>query len=518
MNGTSGLHLSFKRIIISIFMTKNPHKNKLTRLGLLMAIAQVMLFVLVGIWLRGQYREEQYNLKNELSESFMNARQQVLDSMLVNDFINPLLANKEGFKIHVDSTNSIPRPGSVFEQKLKISSNFDKFSRDSIITVISDSDGTHNKNTVTFIHKNDSTKDFLLKGVKLIVKEVSTSDRNIHSIEQSIYANADTALFKNLVREDFLRKHWTFNTKWTAEGESDSSRTILPGSLLIKMKESPLSYGIMVSDFSVYILKKISPQIVFGLIMVAVTGLAFVFSYKSLRKQFLLNKLRADFIDNISHELKTPVSTVKVVVEALQDPDIRKQDIKTTEYLDMASREITRLESLIAKVLNTSLLGEEIQSLDVKELNLNELINEVITSFKIHATGSNAKITFSCSGENFIYSGDPVHLQGAILNILDNAIKYSGENPIVSVQLEQTNSGFSIYIRDNGPGIEEKYKDKIFDKFYRVPMDGGHTVKGHGLGLSYTATVIQQHGGTITVENMKEGGTCFQIHLPKVSK
>ena len=518
MNGTSGLHLSFKRIIISIFMTKNPHKNKLTRLGLLMAIAQVMLFVLVGIWLRGQYREEQNNLKNELSESFMNARQQVLDSMLVNDFINPLLANKEGFKIHVDSTNSIPRPGSVFEQKLKISSNFDKFSRDSIITVISDSDGTHNKNTVTFIHKNDSTKDFLLKGVKLIVKEVSTSDRNIHSIEQSIYANADTALFKNLVREDFLRKHWTFNTKWTAEGESDSSRTILPGSLLIKMKESPLSYGIMVSDFSAYILKKISPQIVFGLIMVVVTGLAFVFSYKSLRKQFLLNKLRADFIDNISHELKTPVSTVKVVVEALQDPDIRKQDIKTTEYLDMASREITRLESLIAKVLNTSLLGEEIQSLDVKELNLNELINEVITSFKIHATGSNAKITFSCSGENFIYSGDPVHLQGAILNILDNAIKYSGENPIVSVQLEQTNSGFSIYIRDNGPGIEEKYKDKIFDKFYRVPMDGGHTVKGHGLGLSYTATVIQQHGGTITVENMKEGGTCFQIHLPKVSK
>lgn len=498
-------------------MTENPHKNKLTRLGLLMAIAQLMLFVFVGIWLRGQYREEQNNLKNELSESFMNARQQVLDSMLVNEFINPLLTKKEGFKIHVDSA-SIPEPGSIFEHKIKLPANFNKISGDSIITVISDSDGNHRKNTVTFIHKSDSTKDFLLKGVKLIVKEVSTSDGNIHSIEQSIYANADTTLFKNLVREDFLRKNWTFNTTWTAEGESNGNHTSLPGSLLINLKESPLSYGIIVSDFSFYLLKKISPQIVFGLIMVIVSGLAFIFSYRSLRKQFLLNKLRADFIDNISHELKTPVSTVKVVVEALQDPDIRKQDLKTTEYLDMASREITRLESLIAKVLNTSLLGEEIQSLDLKELNLNELINEVITSFKVHATGSNAKITFSCNGENFSYSGDTVHLQGAILNILDNAIKYSGENPLVSIQLEQTNSGFSIYIRDNGPGIDEKYKDKIFDKFYRVPMEGGHKVKGHGLGLSYTAAVIQQHGGTITIENIKEGGACFHIHLPKVSK
>ena len=192
-------------------MTENPHKNKLTRLGLLMAVAQLMLFVFVSIWLSGQYREEKNNLKNELSESFMNARQQVLDSMLVHDFINPLLAKKEGFKIHVDS-NSIPEPPTVIEHKIKLPANFNKISGDSIITVISDSDGNHRKNTVTFIHKSDSTKDFLLKGVKLIVKEVSTSDGNIHSIEQSIYANADTSLFKNLVREDFLRKHWTFTT------------------------------------------------------------------------------------------------------------------------------------------------------------------------------------------------------------------------------------------------------------------------------------------------------------------
>lgn len=494
------------------------HKHsgpKLRNLAILIGIAQLLLLIFVGPWLKGQYRDEETNLQNEISESIIYARQQVLDSMLVHDYINPILASKQGFKIHIDSSGSIPLPPDMQSKQLEFSDTFNNTNEDSIITIFSDSNGAHHKNTITFIHKIDSTKDFLLQGVKLIVKEVAKNDSAEHHIEQTIYSNADTALLKNLIREKFTKSGWKFTTLWTQQTDMDSAFKTRHGAMYFNTNLFPRTYGLSVNDYSFYIWKKISPQIFFSLILLIVSGFAFIISYRTLNKQLQLNKLRNDFIDNISHELKTPVSTVKVVVEALQNPEIRNQDQKTSEYLNMASKEINRLELLISKVLNTSLLGEELQSIERNEINLLELIQQIIDSFRFRVEESNATLQFASDGEAFTFHGDPVHLQGAFMNLIDNGLKYSGPNPFVSVMLRQTDSGFSVFITDNGPGIPDKFKEKIFDKFFRVPVEGGHLVKGHGLGLSYTAMVIHHHGGTIGFTNLKEGGVCFQITLPK---
>ena len=494
------------------------HKHsgpKLRNLAILIGIAQLLLLIFVGTWLKGQYRDEENNLQKEISESVIYARQQVLDSMLVHDYINPILASKQGFKIHIDSSGSIPLPPDMQSKQLEFSDTFNNTNEDSIITIFNDSNGAHHKNTITFIHKIDSTKDFLLQGVKLIVKEVAKNDSAERHIEQTIYSNADTSLLKNLIREKFTKSGWKFTTLWTQQTDMDSAFTSRHGAMYFNTNLFPRTYGLSVNDYSFYIWKKISPQIFFSLILLLVSGFAFIISYRTLNKQLQLNKLRNDFIDNISHELKTPVSTVKVVVEALQNPEIRIQDQKTSEYLNMASKEINRLELLISKVLNTSLLGEELQSIERNEINLLELIQQIIDSFRIRVEESTATLQFASDGEAFTFHGDPVHLQGAFMNLIDNGLKYSGPNPFVSVMLRQTDSGFSVFITDNGPGIPDKFKEKIFDKFFRVPVEGGHLVKGHGLGLSYTAMVIHHHGGTIGFTNLKEGGVRFQITLPK---
>lgn len=495
-------------------MNKKP---QLRLLSTLMICSQLMLMVFVFIWLRGQYREEQNTLQKDIAESVLKIRQQVLDSMLVQEYINPILSGGSKFKIHLDTnSSSLPHPKELFKQKIELTSTAEVLPGDSVVKIFVDSNGTRHENTLTFFHTSDSAKDFLLQGVKMIVKEVASNENKEKRFEHTVYANADTQLLHQLLASKFSTSGWQFNAKWIQRSDS-SSHTSLPGALYFDTQLYPNSYGVTISGYSHYLWNKILPQIFFGFIVILLAGSAFLFAYRTLKKQVLLNTMRNDFIDNISHELKTPVSTVKVVVEALQDANIRAQEKKTEEYLDMAAKEVSRLEMLITKVLNSSLMDEDPHSMEKTEINIHSLIAEIISSFQIRVRECDGVINFSSNGNSFQIKADRLHLQGAIMNLIDNALKYSGPQPVVSISLDSVPAGFVLKVSDSGPGIPEKYRDKIFDKFFRVPNESGHLIKGHGLGLTYTSSVIRQHGGTITFENLSSGGACFLITLPHSS-
>ena len=237
--------------------------------------------------------------------------------------------------------------------------------------------------------------------------------------------------------------------------------------------------------------------------------------WQSLEKQRKLTELKNDFISNVTHELKTPITTVGVAIEALSSFNAMENPARSKEYLDISKHELNRLTILVDKVLKMSLFEKKEPELKIEQFDINLLINEVLGSMKLQFEKFAAKVNFQTKGNTFFLEGDRIHLTSVIYNLIDNALKYSPENPEIDLMLEEENNQIKFSVKDKGIGISSDYMGKIFDKFFRVPSGDLHDIKGHGLGLSYVAGVVNKHHGKITVDSKKNIGTQFTISLPK---
>lgn len=268
------------------------------------------------------------------------------------------------------------------------------------------------------------------------------------------------------------------------------------------------------SNTKAFLFQKIAPQILFSLFLTSLTILSFVLVFQNMKKQQRLTILKNDLISNITHELKTPITTVGVAIEALSNFNALQDPKRTKEYLEISRNELKRLTILVDKVLKTALYGEEEMELKLEELDLQQLVSEILTSMKLQFEKFAAKIQFTFSGHSFMVHCDRIHLTSVIYNLLENALKYSPVNPSIAVNLERHAGSLQLAVTDNGIGIPLEFKDKIFEKFFRVPTGDRHDIKGHGLGLNYVAKVIKRHQGDIAVESEPGKGSVFTIKLP----
>lgn len=264
-----------------------------------------------------------------------------------------------------------------------------------------------------------------------------------------------------------------------------------------------------------FVLGRIVPQVALSILMLLFIVAAFVFLYRNLRAQQRLADMKNEFISNITHELKTPIATVNVAVEAMRNFNALNDPAKTKEYLDISAAELQRLSLLVDKVLKLSMF--EKQEVDVKKewFNLHELVQEVANSLKLQFDKHKAKVTIQTTGTHFDMQADRLHITSVIYNLLDNALKYSNKHPVIDVVISDEGDKLVLSVADNGMGIAPAFKAKIFDKFFRVPTQNRHDIKGYGLGLSYVAHIVQQHQGTIQVESELGTGSRFIIQLPK---
>ncbi len=265
-----------------------------------------------------------------------------------------------------------------------------------------------------------------------------------------------------------------------------------------------------------YLANEILPHILFSLLLFGVTAVAFGLIYKSLRQQQRLTALKNDFIGNITHELKTPITTVGVALEALSDFEVLKNPDQTREYLSISKLELERLTLLVDKVLRLSMFEDKQLRLQPEPLDLVALVRQVLNAMKLQAESAGTKIYFEPEGDgSFPVNGDRLHLTSVVFNLVDNALKYRGkESPEIRVSLRSLQDDkICLTVQDNGIGIAPEYQPKVFDKFFRVPAGNVHNVKGHGLGLSYVANVVQQHGGSIRVESELGKGSRFVVEL-----
>lgn len=277
----------------------------------------------------------------------------------------------------------------------------------------------------------------------------------------------------------------------------------------------PVTYNLQLENTSLYLFKKILSPLLFSVFLIGVTMISFFVLYRNLNRQRRLTEIKNEFIGNITHELKTPISTVSVAIEAMKKFNALKSPERTQEYLDIANNELLRLGLLVDKVLKLSMFEKQQVELKQEWVDIKQLVEEVMGSMKIQFEKYHAVVTLNTEGSDFNIMADRLHILSVIYNLLDNAMKYSSKEPVVEIALSKKEDVFIIKIKDNGVGIPAAYKEKIFDKFFRVPSGDRHNVKGYGLGLSYVAHIIQQHHGLITVQSEENKGTAFTIQLPK---
>lgn len=233
-----------------------------------------------------------------------------------------------------------------------------------------------------------------------------------------------------------------------------------------------------------------------------------LFLLKIIFKQKQLSEVKNDFINNITHEFKTPISTISIALEGLENFDLLKDETKKKQYLKISNEQLGRLNQMVEKLLETTILKTDQFELKKESVNLSELIKNMTEKYQF----SNRDKSISLTVENDIYfKVDEFHFENALNNILDNAIKYGGNRIIIKVL--STKKNIEISIKDNGNGIENKYKQKIFDQFYRIPTGNVHDVKGFGIGLYYTKNIVEKHGGKVFVSENKKGKVVFKIIL-----
>ncbi|MBX3165076.1 MAG: HAMP domain-containing histidine kinase [Bacteroidetes bacterium] len=256
------------------------------------------------------------------------------------------------------------------------------------------------------------------------------------------------------------------------------------------------------------------PLLITSMVVILILIFSFYFITLNSLKQKKLSVIKNDFINNMTHEFKTPISTISLASEMLSDASVSQTSEKQQRYLKMIREENKRLSVLVESILQTSILDKGDFKLKLSEVNLHDIINTAINNTHLLITQRGGTILTSLNAVEHILPADKIHLTNIIFNLIDNAIKYSKDVPEISVSTFNTAEGIMIQIKDNGIGISKENQRKIFDKFYRVPTGNVHNVKGFGLGLSYVLTVVMKHGGTISVNSELGKGSTFNVHLP----
>jgi two-component system, OmpR family, phosphate regulon sensor histidine kinase PhoR len=459
----------------------------------LIATSIVLLLVLQVFWLKGAYNDEVTSLRKESQILFRDLIFEMNDSLLQKS-ISALPDRSSGAAIKMsDSVKIIRRFGKSMNfhandtaanvQVFVYSESGKDSVKDLLKPLVNKIRGKSRPQTFSIQLNNDSLK------IEEIDKKFKT---------QLVEAGIDVPFHITSVKREF---------SFPPRPLTDDQIVFSAGG----------GFKADFKDMNWFILRRISPQILFSVFLTALTCLSFWLLYRSIRAQQRLAELKNDFISNMTHELKTPVTTVGVAIEALKNFNGIENRELTQEYLTIAQNELDRLSLLTDKILKTAIFENKGVDFQPESVDLEKIIEQVISSMKLLFEKNKAIVSVEKTGSDFKLQGSTVHLTNVVYNLLDNALKYSRENPEIKIKLKESGDKIILSVQDNGIGISSEHKKKIFEKFFRVPTGDVHNSKGYGLGLSYVDSVIKVHKGTIAVESEVDKGSTFIINLPSKS-
>jgi two-component system phosphate regulon sensor histidine kinase PhoR len=253
----------------------------------------------------------------------------------------------------------------------------------------------------------------------------------------------------------------------------------------------------------------------FSTLLILFVAVFFVYSIYVMLRQKKLSEIKTDFINNLTHELKTPIATIGLSSEMLKNEHILADKSRFNNYVNIITSESNRLKLQVERVLQLATLDSGHIQLKKEKINLHDLLEKTRTSCDLRLLELKGELTLDCIATHYSVWGDPVHLSNIFYNLIDNAIKYCQKAPKITITTKSDKKHVFVTVKDNGIGIAEEHQKHLFEKFYRVPTGNVHKVKGFGLGLYYVHTILLAHQGTITIKSNLIHGTEFTLKMIK---
>ena len=341
---------------------------------------------------------------------------------------------------------------------------------------------------------NDTVNPYLLES--LLRNEFIERNININ-FEYVIYdCFTDSIVFGDFISLDDTQKDQlqskSYNMVWDKDGHY---------------------FGVYFPSKESYIMSKMGIW-VFSSGVILIIIIFFAYTISIILKQKKLSEIKNDFINNITHEFKTPISTISLSAEVLLSSNISDNPERLKNYAKIIQQENNRLKNQVDKVLQLATLEDGKLKLENEEIDVHQLINTASKSFELIIKERKGSLEVALNANNHTILGDNIHITNTLHNLIDNAIKYSSEQPKITIETNEHKGFISISVKDNGRGVPLEAQKNIFDKFYRAPTGDVHDIKGFGLGLNYVKTIVEAYKGTVRLISKENEGTTFVIKLP----
>ncbi len=309
---------------------------------------------------------------------------------------------------------------------------------------------------------------------------------------------------------------YTDKYKRTIDTSNTKQVRLFPGNIF----DEPLLLHVSFPKRNTVLFREMWLTLTVSVLLVVLVVISFYVMFRTILSQRRLAEVKNDFISNMTHEFKTPISTISLACEAMNDQDMTSDDVKAVSpYISMIEEENKRLGLLVEQILKSAVIDKGELQLKQEQLELNEIVAQAVKKSKIRIPEGKGGIVLEQATGLLHFTGDPVHTTNVVSNLIDNAIKYSNEHiDIHVVTVKKSNGDFALKVQDKGIGIKNEHIDKIFDKLYRVPTGNIHNVKGFGLGLSYVKAIADIENWKIDVKSKYGEGSTFTLVIPKTKK
>jgi len=304
-------------------------------------------------------------------------------------------------------------------------------------------------------------------------------------------------------------------TKVKSDGfEEKRGYTYMVPMFVTDEEESDYELYVSFPDKKEYILSTISWILILSALFIFIIILSFASALYQLIRQKQISEIKTDFINNMTHEFKTPIATINLAIDSIKNPKILEDKEKVSRYAEMIRQENKRMHAQVENVLRISKLEKNQLDLSKDVVDLHDIIDDAVTHFQLIIKDRQGYIRKSLEAAQTEILASRFHMTNVVMNILDNAVKYSEDAPKIDIRTENAGNKVILKISDQGIGMTKNVQRKIFNKFYREQTGNIHNVKGHGLGLSYVKSIVEKHQGHVYVESEKGKGSTFTIKLP----
>jgi len=410
----------------------------------------------------------------------------------VQNEVQPKLMNREGVVVYGDSLQVLEMNfAELNKQNKQITENIKKVVRK-----------TEMVNTVLYellMHEKQLSERVAMEDMRKLLN-AEFADRGIDLDYEYAIADAEGRVSMRLAsyNEDLFDASATYRVNLFPNDVLDTSATLL---VFFPNKDS-------------YLFRQIWLSLLSSVLLIGTILFCFAISLQTIVKQKKLSEMKNDFINNMTHEFKTPIATISFAVANIENERVIDQPAQVRKFTHIIKEENKRMNGQVEQVLRAAVADRKAFKFKPESFNLHETINSLSDSFdmQVRALGGNLKRVLNASAAQ-VY-GDPFHLANAIANLLDNAIKYSGSTPEVSISTSSDKAGLYVRVTDNGIGMSSDEQKRVFDQFYRVPTGNLHNIKGFGLGLSYVKAVVEQHQGEVGLQSKPGKGSTFTLYLP----